>query len=104
EEGADFRTAGSHLDALDELIDRDHRRCRTGHLILASCFLVTTSQAPTPRVGVVGKGRHTRRVPGHVACGSHQARPLHYEESIWLRQECRSEIPLLRGRELPDVV
>jgi len=31
-------------------------------------------------------------------------RPSHYEESIGHGQECRGEIPLLRGRELPDVV
>jgi len=31
-------------------------------------------------------------------------RPSHYEESIRLGQECHGEIPLLRGRELPDVV
>src|ERR1700739_2600010 len=31
-------------------------------------------------------------------------RPSHYEESIRLGQECQGEIPLLRGRELPDVV
>src|ERR1700677_122427 len=36
EEGGDSPTARSRLDALDELIDRDHRRCCTGHLILTS--------------------------------------------------------------------
>src|SRR5271156_4623200 len=38
EEGCNPPTPGPPLDALDELIDGDHRRCRTGHLIPTLTF------------------------------------------------------------------
>lgn len=44
-EGSDSPTAGPHLNVLDELIDRDHRRCRTGHLILTSSPFVVGQAA-----------------------------------------------------------
>src|ERR1700722_9884814 len=38
EEGCDLPTPRATLDALDELINGDHRRCRTGHLIPTLTF------------------------------------------------------------------
>jgi hypothetical protein len=105
---------------------RDHRRCRTGHLILTSSsfgadpLLVGSNRRtrrrglgdhkPPPRhhaspAGVVGNERHTHRGAGAGRLRlSPTLRPSHYEQSIWLGQERRGEIPLLRGRELPNVV
>jgi hypothetical protein len=57
------------------------------------------------RMPGVWDGEHAGAVPGRVALRQPPwLRPSHYEESISVGQECRGEIPLLWGREPPDVV